>query len=136
MCQTASTDGDVKNNHGNIDEWIIKLGRCGNYISNENTLPNDAIAATKNNTTTLSAYPNPVSNSTTISFNLQQSQKVSITIYDVNGRLIKTLADAQMQQGNHQLTWNTKSENTTAGVYLLKLQAGDYVETKNISVVH
>ena len=92
LCQTASTDGDVKYNHGNVDEWIIKLGRCGNYIADDNnTSSDDAIASTKNSTTTLSAYPNPVSKFVTISFNLQQQQRVSISIYDLNGRLIKTL---------------------------------------------
>jgi len=135
LCQTASTDGDVKYNHGNVDEWIIKLGRCGNYIANDAASDNDAIAATKNNTTILSAYPNPVSNSTTISFSLQQSQKVSLQIFDMNGKLVKTLADAQMQAGNHQLIWNAGSENVIAGVYLLKLQAGNDVETTKISVV-
>lgn len=136
VCLTTSTDGDVKNNHGGVDEWIIKLGQCGNYITDNATSTNNAIATTKNNTTTLSAYPNPVSNSATISFNLQQAQKVSVIIYDLNGRLIKTLADAQMLSGTHQLTWNAKSENVIAGTYLLKMQAGDKIETKKISVVH
>jgi photosystem II stability/assembly factor-like uncharacterized protein len=98
----------------------------------------NAIAATKNNTTSLSVYPNPVSNTANISFSLQQSRKVSLTIYDLNGRLIKTLADVQMQQGTHQLTWNAKDEKgsaVVAGIYLLNLQAGDYIETKKLSVV-
>ena len=77
-----------------------------------------------------------VSNSTTISFTFSQSQKVFISIYVVNGRLIKTLADAQMQAGNHQLLWNTASENVVTGNYLLKLQVGSCLQTKKISVVH
>ncbi len=135
VCLTISTDGDVKNNHGGVDEWIIKLGRCENYIADDATSPDDVTASTKNNSTTLSAYPNPVSNSASISFDLSQTQKVSVTIYDMNGRLIKTLVDAQMEVGNHQLTWNAKSENVIAGTYLLKMQAGDKIETKKISVV-
>jgi hypothetical protein len=135
LCRTASTDGDVKNNHGNNDDWIITLGHCGNNLNND-AVSSDAIAAAKTSAVLLSAYPDPVSNSTTISFTLQQSQKVSVQIFDMNGRLIKTLADAQMQAGNHQLIWNAGSENVIAGVYLLKLQAENYVETKQISKVY
>jgi len=110
LCQNASTDGDVKNNHGGVDTWIIELGRCGNYIADDNTSSDNAIAATKNTTSTLLAYPNPVSNSATISFSLQQSQKVLVQIFDLNGRLVKTLADVQMQPGTHQVVWDAKDE--------------------------
>jgi flagellar hook assembly protein FlgD len=88
--------------------------------------------------------PNPFSNSTTVSFSIQQSQKampadrhVSIQIFDLNGRLVKTLADAQMQAGTHQLIWNAKDEKgngVVTGIYLLKIQAGSYAETKKLVV--
>ena len=137
LSQTES--GDIKNYHGNDDGWIIKLGSCGNYIADNATSTDDASASSKITTTNLSAYPNPISNLATISFNLQQSQKVVVTIYDMNGTLIKTLANTQMEHGNHQLIWNARDEKgspVTGGIYLLKLQAGDYSETKKMSVVH
>ncbi len=43
-----------------------------------------------------------------------------------------------MQAGNHQLTWNARDEKGNAvvtGIYLLKMQAGNYTETKKVSVV-
>jgi hypothetical protein len=89
-------------------------------------------------TTQLKIAPNPFSNSTTISFSLSQSQKASITIFDINGRSIKTLGNRQMQAGTHQLVWNAKDEKGNAvgsGMYLLKLQAGNYTETKKIVAV-
>lgn len=145
LAQTASTDGDIKKSFGGLDTWLLKLSPCGNYIANDAASTDNAIVATKNNTTTLLVYPNPVSNSATISFSLLQSQKamptgrqVSVAIYDMNGRLIKTLANEQMQQGSHQLTWNARDEKGNAvgsGIYVLKLQAGDYIETKKILVV-
>ena len=82
--------------------------------------------------------PNPFSNTTTISFSLPQSTKISFIIFDVNGRLIKTLADAEMQAGTHQLTWNASDEKgnaVVAGMYVLKMHAGNYVETKKIVIV-
>lgn len=139
LCESNSLDGDVKGVHpGNTDEWIIKLGRCGER-EDDDAFSSDAIASTiKNNTPALSAYPNPVLSSANISFFLPQSQKVSIQIFDMNGRLIKTLANEQMQQGAHLLTWNARDEKgnaVNAGIYILKLNTGNYDETKKISVI-
>jgi hypothetical protein len=88
---------------------------------------------------TLSVFPNPVSNSTNISFSLSQSQQVSIMVYDESGRLIKTIANAQLEPGAHQLTWNANDENgkrVATGMYYLKFNAGNYSETKKLSIVH
>jgi hypothetical protein len=95
--------------------------------------------------TQLQITPNPFSSSTTISFTLPQTQKampagrqVSIRVFDVTGILIKVLANSEMQAGTHQLEWNAKDENgnaVSAGMYILKMQAGDYTETKKISVI-
>lgn len=86
----------------------------------------------------ITVFPNPFSNSTTISFTLSQSQKVSIRIYDVSGKLIKTIANEQMEAGSHQLVWNASGENGTAvakGMYYLKFNAGNYAETKKLSII-
>jgi hypothetical protein len=53
----------------------------------------------------------------------------------MNGSLIKTLANEQMQQGIHQLSWNARSENVIAGNYFLKLQMGIHIETKKITLI-
>jgi len=80
----------------------------------------------------LSVVPNPVSASTTISFSLPESEKISARIYDMNGRLIKTLVIGKMDKGIHQLAWNT--ENATAGIYMLRLQTSSSMQTKKIIV--
>ena len=82
--------------------------------------------------------PNPLLNSTTISFKLSQLQKVLIWVFDINGRLVKTLANAQMQPGTHQLTWDANDEegnNISAGIYFLRIETKDYAETKKLSVI-
>jgi hypothetical protein len=141
LCLTASTDGDIKKSDGNTDTWIVKLGRCGE--KDEDELPvavsqTNAISNAKGNTVSFSNYPNPFSNSTNISFSLPQSQKVLIQVFDGSGRLIKTIANEQMQAGVHQLTWNATNGNGTAvakGIYYLKFTSGNYVETKKMSVL-
>ncbi|MEO8146510.1 MAG: T9SS type A sorting domain-containing protein [Bacteroidia bacterium] len=76
--------------------------------------------------------PNPFSNSTTISFSLPQSQNVSLKIFDVNGRLIKTLADNTLKQGQHQVVWNVN--DVQPGIYYLQIQTPDFVKTEKLIV--
>ena len=56
----------------------------------------------------------------------------------MKGRIVKTLSNESMQQGNHQLIWNTSDENgqaVPAGVYFLKLKAGNINEIKKLIVI-
>ena len=59
-------------------------------------------------------------------------------ICDITGRLIKMLANAEMQPGIHQLTWNAKDGKGNAvseGIYILKMQTGNYSETRKLVLV-
>jgi hypothetical protein len=88
---------------------------------------------TNGNANTIIISPNPFSNSTTILFTLSQPQNVSILIYDINGRLIKTLANALFEAGAHQLLWNAKDSKqgeVASGIYFLKMQAANHSETR------
>ena len=56
----------------------------------------------------------------------------------MTGRIVKTLANGEMQEGTHQLEWNATNEKgiaVDAGIYFLKFDAGDYSETKELSVI-
>ena len=80
----------------------------------------------------------PKLSSRTISLTISQSQKVLIQIFDVTGRLIETLADVQMEAGTHQLVWNARDEEgnkVIAEIYFLKMQTGNYSETRKLVVV-
>jgi hypothetical protein len=66
-------------------------------------------------------YPNPARLLTTIRYSLPAESKVSLQLYDISGRLIKTLVDEQKKAGNYSLTFN--SHTLPAGVYFLSLQS-------------
>ena len=88
--------------------------------------------------TQLKVAPNPFSNTTTISFTIPQSQKVSISIFDMTGRLVKILANEEMQQGNHEIKWNgndEKGNRVPTGIYFLRINAGSDLETKKLSII-
>jgi len=82
--------------------------------------------------TPLTVSPNPVSNSATISFFIEQIQKVSIKIFDINGRLIAIVTDGIFDEGGHELTWST--ENLNAGIYFLQLQSEEKQEMLKLIV--
>jgi hypothetical protein len=133
QCNTDSRNGDVTNQHGPGDAWLVEVSNCINTYSMSNALKVDD----KTGKTLFSNYPNPFSNTTTISFSLPQSQKVSIAIFDVNGRLIKTLASVQMRTGTHKLVWDARDEQgnaVAAGIYILRFNANNYIGTKKIIV--
>jgi Secretion system C-terminal sorting domain len=80
----------------------------------------------------LQVYPNPVAGSTTVSFSVDQSQKVSLRIFDMSGRLVTTLADASFEEGEYEIVWN--AANVNAGIYFLQVQSEENFETIKLAV--
>ena len=84
-------------------------------------------------------YPNPFNNSTHVEFSIPQREQVSLRIYDVQGRLVKTLVDHQdYDAGTYEASWDgieNSGREAASGVYLMKLQAGTYHRTIRLSAV-
>ena len=75
-------------------------------------------------------YPNPVLTETVIPFGIPRTGRVIIEIYDQLGRTVETLVDATLLPGNHTVTWN--GAGLAAGVYLYRMEADGFVETKRL----
>lgn len=71
----------------------------------------------------LQNYPNPFNSSTTIPFEVRRAGHVTLKVFDVNGRLVTTLVDRQMQRGSHSATFN--AEALASGTYFAALSAAD-----------
>ena len=74
-------------------------------------------------------YPNPFNPSTNIKFDLPKTQNVTIKIYNVNGQLIRTLLETNLNAGMHNITWNGTDDNKSivpSGLYFLSIKAGQY----------
>ena len=96
-------------------------------------VPNNNIPA--NNFTLKDNYPNPFNPLTTISYELLTDGIVNIVIYDLMGKKIKTLVSGFQTAGSENINWNAtnnQGEPVSAGVYLYKIQAGDFVDTKKM----
>ncbi|MCD4847725.1 MAG: T9SS type A sorting domain-containing protein, partial [Candidatus Aegiribacteria sp.] len=83
-------------------------------------------------------YPNPFSAEAAISFSLPSTGHVSVTIYDMTGRAIRTLSDTEMMAAEHSLIWDGLDETghaVGAGVYFCRLQAcGETVTQKMLRI--
>ena len=80
-------------------------------------------------------YPNPFNPETNIVITLNQPKKISLQIYDINGRLIKTLYSGFKEQGNHSFIWNgrnSKNNLVASGVYFYSLFDGSFKNTKKM----
>jgi hypothetical protein len=81
------------------------------------------------------AYPNPFNPTTRISYDLPEDANVSITIYDLMGRKVRTLVSEQVSAGYHSAMWNAKNDlgaSVSAGVYIYTISANDYRDVKKM----
>jgi len=79
------------------------------------------------------AYPNPFNPVTTISFSLPFEAETNIAVYNMQGREVFTLIDANMEAGYHSVQWNADAQ--ASGVYFVKMVAGEYVSTQKLMLV-
>jgi len=75
-------------------------------------------------------YPNPFNPSTQIPFSVQGSGLVSLKVYDVLGREVRTLVNQNLQPGRYEVTFD--AAELAGGVYLYRLQAGGLIQTRRL----
>lgn len=84
-------------------------------------------------------FPNPFNPTTSIHFDVAAGNggavNVSLKIYDITGREIKTLVDEAMQPGKYSVEWdatNNRGNTVAGGIYIYRMVAGDFVSTKKL----
>ena len=80
-------------------------------------------------------YPNPFNPTTEIRYDLPSNEYVSINIYDVMGRKIKSLISINQEAGYRSITWdatNDLGQSVSAGMYIYTIQAGEFRQTKKM----
>lgn len=84
-------------------------------------------------------FPNPFNPSTSIRFGLPQQEKVTIRIYDILGREVRTLVDDQAYRaGYHIVTWNGRDKlglPAASGLYIYRISAGTFSQTQKMLLV-
>ncbi len=80
-------------------------------------------------------YPNPFNPQTAIAFSLPKSSEVKLEVFDLLGRSVAVLAEGSMGAGMHTIIWDGRDRSgrtVSSGIYLYRLKAGSYLETKKM----
>lgn len=81
------------------------------------------------------AVPNPFDRQTAIAFDLPSATRASARVYDASGALVRTLLDAPIAAGRHEVVWpgtNDDGRRVAQGIYLLRLEAGSAKATRKL----
>jgi hypothetical protein len=79
--------------------------------------------------------PNPFTHGTTIGYNVVKQGDAEVVVYDVTGRVVRTLVNRFVSAGRHEIAWNGRDgagDRVASGVYLVQLRVGDVVETRRV----
>lgn len=79
------------------------------------------------------SFPNPAVASVRIPFALSEAGSITLTVHDILGRRVATLAEDAFSAGRHTVTWNMAG--VASGVYIVRLQAGGQTSTQRVTVV-
>jgi hypothetical protein len=111
----------AQDSSGNIGEFVVPAGD-----------PLPARFALHHN------QPNPFSPATVIRYDLPVPSEVSLRIFDVSGRHVKTLAAGEAPAGRHSVVWDARDEAgraVSAGVYFYRLRAGIFDATRRMMLI-
>ncbi len=86
----------------------------------------------------LPSYPNPFNASTTLTFELDRADWVTVAIHDVHGRTVVTLANGSYPPGAHRLTWNGRDEAdqpVSSGIYICTAKSSRHAVSQKIALI-
>ncbi|HEX7845669.1 MAG TPA: T9SS type A sorting domain-containing protein [Chitinophagaceae bacterium] len=134
LCHNGNT---ICVGNGSIANHLLKgdvLGDCSSISSL--TLNNKQAVENSQAAERLNAYPNPFFSSTTITYSVPKAEKVSLIIFDITGRPIKTLVNSGIAAGTYTIQWNVNGEKEMpAGVYFLSMSTENFSQTIKLVVI-
>lgn len=101
---------------------IIKYSGPSDVSNNQTSLPTSFVLSQN--------YPNPFNPTTNIGFRIAGYGFVSLKVFDVLGREVATLVNEQLKPGSYETVFD--ASNLASGVYLYRLQAGDFVQSRKL----
>ena len=78
-------------------------------------------------------YPNPFNSTTTIKFQLPKPSDVQISIYDINGSLVKILVNDYKTAGYHKIIWD--ASNIPSGIYFYKIKTRSFTQVRKCMLI-
>jgi len=123
--------------YGNIVKANIKTG---GHVTIDETVTDyhspTAVNSDKQNTplkfALMQNYPNPFNPTTVIKYEIPNSSHVTLKVYDILGKEVATLVNKNEQAGSYSVHFGVGSLQLASGIYLYKLQAGNYTSVKKL----
>ncbi|MCF8357053.1 MAG: T9SS type A sorting domain-containing protein, partial [Melioribacteraceae bacterium] len=84
------------------------------------------------------SYPNPFNPSTKVVYEIPENAKVNITVYDILGRKITELVNAEMEKGRHEIEWrgiNNHNERVSSGTYIIMMRTNEYQRAVKVNML-
>jgi hypothetical protein len=78
-------------------------------------------------------YPNPFSQETSFNFRIPKESEIQISLYDLSGKLVKTLIGGRISEGEH--TIHSNAQDLVSGTYILRLESGDIKLARELKIV-
>lgn len=122
---TEFTFVDTRAPSGSADYWLQELSRSGNTVWHGPVTLSPAVTVPV--LTVSRPFPNPFAGATRVSFTLTRAAAVEASVFDLRGRLVKTLVQGDRDPGTYEILWDGTTGSGTrvpTGVYLLRLRAG------------
>lgn len=85
--------------------------------------------------TLLQNYPNPFNPTTTIVYELPKAGIVDVKVYDINGRLVRSVLEEHQEMGVHQILWDSKNDagaSVASGVYFYQIRFNQSVLSRKM----
>jgi len=130
-------EGDSTLGKGTLAKYLIKTGE--DYLSKLDGILRKHFGIEKGETgeeqipkeyTLYQNYPNPFNPATTIKYDLPNAGDISLIIYDILGRRVKTLVNERQQAGKYEVRFD--ASNLASGVYIYQLITEEYVNAKKM----
>jgi flagellar hook assembly protein FlgD len=83
-------------------------------------------------------YPNPFNPSTKIEYQISGAGQVQVHIFNINGELVKTLANTYQSAGKYSMTWNGMDNNhrlVASGIYIYRVVCGNSILSKKMLLI-
>ena len=117
--------------------YYYKLGVVGLNGDETLSLPTSVVSAPWGvKTAVVFASPSPFREETQLSFALTAPARARLAVYDVGGRLVRSVVDEELREGDHVATWDGRDDGGALvgrGIYFVKLTAGDDSFTRKVS---
>jgi len=121
-----------------VSGGVITVTKSGGHaadakVSIQQLIEEDAATEMPTQYELYNAYPNPFNPSTTIRFDLPEAAKVRLAVYDMLGREVAVLADEERPAGQHSVRFD--AQRLSSGMYIFRLQAGSFHQTKKLMLM-